>query len=300
MPIAASIMPDSSSQGRPVISPLPLNEKKPPNTRSSQILPARGMIIVTPVRATRGSSAITVAWPTSTPGTSVIALCGPVGSSPITTPKSRIRARFIGYLLSSGLRPSRSPLLTHCFGMRAGSAPRAPRCAARILSADASGPPSRSPLLARSHLQVMLSRTIPALASLPLCSIGAAATVRAHHRMPIHIRCAVHCAGDAGAGRPLPPPAQGSARQRTRRRPRRASASQVRTPAAARVGQLRRAEHTAPPPAQAISYPRRRGATTNVGGAAPPPADTFSSAVAAIRVRQPIAWSPYTHGSEST
>ena len=49
--------------------------------------------MVTPVRATVGSSRITVACPTQTPGTSVMALLAPVGRSPISTPSWRILGR---------------------------------------------------------------------------------------------------------------------------------------------------------------------------------------------------------------
>ena len=51
-----------------------------------------------PVRATdpSGSSRHTVTWPTRTPGTSVIALCSPVGAVPKVRPKSRARGRGAG------------------------------------------------------------------------------------------------------------------------------------------------------------------------------------------------------------
>ena len=58
------------------------------NTSASEA----GRIAVTPVRAT-GSSDQHVTWPTSTPGTSVIAFSGPAGSSPTSTPRSRGRGR---------------------------------------------------------------------------------------------------------------------------------------------------------------------------------------------------------------
>ena len=48
-----------------------------------------GTMTVTPVRATCGSSCHTVECPTRTPGTSTMPFVAPVGSVPITTPRSR-------------------------------------------------------------------------------------------------------------------------------------------------------------------------------------------------------------------
>src|SRR5512132_4662881 len=53
-------------------------------------------MVVTPVRATDGSSRMTVAWPTLTPSTSVMAFCGPGPRRPITTPRSRTRGHMGG------------------------------------------------------------------------------------------------------------------------------------------------------------------------------------------------------------
>src|SRR6202011_3581593 len=80
--IGVSRIPLSSIQCVPVISPLPLPEKKPANTPSLPLLP-RGRIAVTPVRTgplpttSFPSPEINVLYPTSTPTTSVIALSGP-------------------------------------------------------------------------------------------------------------------------------------------------------------------------------------------------------------------------------
>src|SRR5262249_57621728 len=77
-----SSMPDSSIHVVPVISPLPLSENHDANTGSSDLRP-RGRIAVTPVRTgplpttSFPSPAISVACPTSTPATSVMALSRP-------------------------------------------------------------------------------------------------------------------------------------------------------------------------------------------------------------------------------
>src|SRR5512134_2102047 len=79
--------PPSSTQAEPVISPFPLKGNQPAKTGSCPCEP-RGWMMVTPVRA--DSSSITVAYPTVTPGTSVIALYSPgVPSNGI--PRSRAR-----------------------------------------------------------------------------------------------------------------------------------------------------------------------------------------------------------------
>ena len=60
IPIGPLNKPDSSSQWEPVISPLPLNENRPPKHRSERASTGLELTIVTPVRATRGSLRITV------------------------------------------------------------------------------------------------------------------------------------------------------------------------------------------------------------------------------------------------
>ena len=90
--IGVSRKPSSPMEIAPVSSPTPLSTATPAaggwwNTSVT----GAGRIAVTPVRAT-GSSDQHVTWPTSTPGTSVIALCGPVGGSPNVSPRSRARA----------------------------------------------------------------------------------------------------------------------------------------------------------------------------------------------------------------
>jgi hypothetical protein len=87
--------PDSSTQAVPVISPLPFSVAQPAKTRPSMLLP-RGSTAVMPVRT--GPLPITsfplpetsVTWPTSTPVTSVMALCFP-GVPSNGTPRSRAR-----------------------------------------------------------------------------------------------------------------------------------------------------------------------------------------------------------------
>ena len=88
-----SIMPRSSTQVVPVISPSPLSENHAANTGAGSSLP-RGQIAVTPVRT--GPSPTTsgplprmmVACPTVTPDTSVMAFNGP-GVPSNGTPRSR-------------------------------------------------------------------------------------------------------------------------------------------------------------------------------------------------------------------
>ena len=77
----------------PVISPLPLKLKKPANTDRPRCLRPRGQTTVTPVRTTRGSSAIRSLADLARPATSVMALSGPGGSVPTVMPRSRSRAR---------------------------------------------------------------------------------------------------------------------------------------------------------------------------------------------------------------
>ena len=76
-------VPDSRTHSSPVSSPLPFRRWLPANKGSAQICPRWGRITVTPVRTgpSPGRSGppprMMVAWPTRTPGTSVIALCRP-------------------------------------------------------------------------------------------------------------------------------------------------------------------------------------------------------------------------------
>ena len=63
-----------------------------------QSWPSKGTMAVTPLRITRGSSSISVTWPTPTPATSVIALSGPQGKVPTTMLSSRSRARGSGFM----------------------------------------------------------------------------------------------------------------------------------------------------------------------------------------------------------
>ena len=77
-------VPESRIHSRPVSSPLPLIVCEAAKSGSGG-----GMTTVTPVRTL--SPSISVVWPTATPGTSVIALAGPVGSVPSSIPRSRAR-----------------------------------------------------------------------------------------------------------------------------------------------------------------------------------------------------------------
>src|SRR5215475_1008369 len=86
--IGPDIVPDSSIQETPVISPLPLREWKPAAHGSPGRSRPRGWIAVTPVRTL--SPAMSVAYPTSTPGTSVIAFAGP-GRPANDSPSARAR-----------------------------------------------------------------------------------------------------------------------------------------------------------------------------------------------------------------
>src|SRR5919198_1809711 len=90
-------MPDSRTHSSPVSSPLPLSRWQPANTGSSQTLPSCGRITVTPVRTgprptcSGPSPSISVAWPTRTPATSVMASPGPGTPVPTSTPRSLAR-----------------------------------------------------------------------------------------------------------------------------------------------------------------------------------------------------------------
>ncbi len=71
MAIGSENVPDSSIHETPVISPLPFWEKKPAVTGSAAPAGPRGRMAVTPVRTE--SPRMMVAYPTCTPGTSVMA-----------------------------------------------------------------------------------------------------------------------------------------------------------------------------------------------------------------------------------
>ena len=90
--IGVSRKPSSVAEIDPVSSPTPLSTATPAaggraNTSSS----GHGRIAVTPVRAT-GSSDQHVTWPTRTPGTSVIALCGRAAACPIMDRRGDVSA----------------------------------------------------------------------------------------------------------------------------------------------------------------------------------------------------------------
>ena len=113
--IGVSSTPHSRTWMAEVSSPAPLSTATPAaRPWRTTSLTGPGTMAVTPVRATprpaggSGSSRQTVVWPTRTPGTSVMALPGPVGSRPISMPSSRARVRGVG----AGIRrtvPSRPP-----------------------------------------------------------------------------------------------------------------------------------------------------------------------------------------------
>ena len=86
-----SSSPSSRTWVTPSSLPNPLPTCIAAGTRSRKTLPPCGRMAVTPVR-TRSPSR-TVAWPTSTPSTSVIALCGPGMKMPGAIPRSRARGR---------------------------------------------------------------------------------------------------------------------------------------------------------------------------------------------------------------
>ena len=85
-----SRIPDSRTQCAPVISPLPLSEKTAPKqgVRAASPFP-RGRTTVTPVRT--ASPRTSVSWPTSTPGTSVMAFQRPGAPKVNGIPRSRAR-----------------------------------------------------------------------------------------------------------------------------------------------------------------------------------------------------------------
>jgi hypothetical protein len=96
--IGVSRRPHSTTWVRPETSPAPLSTKEPASTRLEKI-GSGGRIAVTPVRTgpsptTSGPSpSMRVVWPTRTPGTSVMALAGPVGTCPMEKPRTRKRER---------------------------------------------------------------------------------------------------------------------------------------------------------------------------------------------------------------
>ena len=91
-----SASPHSPAAMKPVHSPAPLSTAPPAGTGLRNRFPPRSRT-VTPVRATPrpsgggGSSRHTVAWPTPTPGTSMIDAVGPLGIVPIVMPRSATR-----------------------------------------------------------------------------------------------------------------------------------------------------------------------------------------------------------------
>ena len=111
-------VPDSRTHSRPVSSPLPLRRWQPAKTGECVPSGSGGTTTVTPVRigpwpTTSGPSPSTiVAWPTLTPGTSVIALRGPGTAAPdgdaeVTRPHRSMLAAPAGHrsVSSSAGRP---------------------------------------------------------------------------------------------------------------------------------------------------------------------------------------------------
>src|SRR3954468_12026675 len=111
MPMTPPSSPDSRTHSRPVSSPFPLSRWQPAKTRSVHGSSSCGTTMVTPVRTgpsptTSGPSPLmSVVWPTRTPGTSVIASCGPGSSSPIRRPSSRARIRVPPWRVPPAGRP---------------------------------------------------------------------------------------------------------------------------------------------------------------------------------------------------
>ncbi len=112
--IGVESAPTSSIHVVPVISPLPLSEYQPAAHGTPTPSRPRGRIAVTPVRTgpaptTSGPSPeISVVTPTSTPGTSVIALNAP-GVPGSGIPSARARGRpsgsWVCVVVSGGMRP---------------------------------------------------------------------------------------------------------------------------------------------------------------------------------------------------
>src|SRR5215472_6673638 len=99
-----SARPHSAAARNPVHSPAPFSTAPPAGTGLRNRLPPRS-ITVTPVRATPlpcgggASSLHTVAWPTPTPGTSMIEFVGPAGRVPILMPRSVARVTAASFLI---------------------------------------------------------------------------------------------------------------------------------------------------------------------------------------------------------
>ncbi len=89
--IGVSRLPSSWTWRKPAALPKPLPTYTAAGTFCWNRLPPWGTIAVTPVRT--DSPRITVRCPTRTPATSVMALSGPAGRIPGSTPRSRIRGR---------------------------------------------------------------------------------------------------------------------------------------------------------------------------------------------------------------
>ena len=85
--MGVSRVPSSSTWTRPQVLPNPLCTYPAATNLRSNTFPGPGTITVTPVLL---SPLLTVLWPTSTPGTSVILFLGPVFMTPGTMPKSLI------------------------------------------------------------------------------------------------------------------------------------------------------------------------------------------------------------------
>ena len=85
--MGVSRVPSSSTWTRPQVLPNPLCTYPAAMNLRSNTFPGPGTMTVTPVLL---SPFLTVLWPTSTPGTSVILFLGPVFMTPGTMPKSLI------------------------------------------------------------------------------------------------------------------------------------------------------------------------------------------------------------------
>src|SRR4051794_14957535 len=128
--IGHATVPDSSTHDTPVISPLPFSQNTPAAQGSALRSRPRARIAVTPVRTL--SASISVRYPTSTPGTSVIAFHSP-GVPANGTPSERARGFPAGvwrWLVTAGSdRIASGPVLPSAHGgaadrgVRAGAAP---------------------------------------------------------------------------------------------------------------------------------------------------------------------------------
>ena len=81
--MGVSMVPNSCICTSPSVLPKPLSTKAAATGLRKKEFSGPGRITLTPVLWRSSSS---VAWPTSTPGTSLILFSGPVGYSPITMP----------------------------------------------------------------------------------------------------------------------------------------------------------------------------------------------------------------------